>query len=177
MNFTSDLGVFSKDKVDFGSQLLVENYIKRGYKNVRLLDVGCGYGYIGISLAKIMGVEATMVDVNRRALHLAKKNATANGVSCQIFESNIYESVTGTFDIILTNPPIRAGKETVWAFLNGAIDHLEPNGELWFVMKKDHGAKSAIKNLETKAEVTIIDRSKGFYIIVAKNVDKNTKTC
>lgn len=169
LEFTSDLGVFSKDKVDFGSRLLMETYFKSGRKNVTLLDVGCGYGIMGISLAKIMNTKSTLVDVNKRAVHLSKMNIKNNGVSAEAFESNIYDNVTGKFDCIITNPPIRAGKQTVMEFLFGAKEHLNENGELWIVMRKDQGAKSAIEKLKTIYNVEIVGKSKGFFIIVAKN--------
>ncbi len=169
LTFTSDLGVFSKDKIDFGSRLLVETYLRVGKKNVSILDVGCGYGFIGITLAKLSNTVSTLVDVNRRALHLAEMNAKKNGVNSTIYESDIYSNVSGSYDVILTNPPIRTGKETVMQFLIGAKDYLNENGELWFVMRKDQGAKSAIAKLaDIYSSVSIIEKSKGFYIIVCK---------
>ncbi len=78
-----------------------------------MLDVGCGYGPLGLTLAKAQGVTATMVDINQRALDLAQKNAERNQVSAHIFQSNVYEKVSGIFDHIISNPPIRAGKQVV----------------------------------------------------------------
>lgn len=168
LEFTSDLGVFSKDKVDFGSRLLMETYFKCGKKDVTLLDVGCGYGVMGISLAKIMNTKSTLVDVNKRAVHLSKMNIKNNGVDAEAFESNIYDNVTGKFECIITNPPIRAGKQTVMKFLLDAKEYLTENGELWIVMRKDQGAKSAIEKLKDVYNVEILEKSKGFFIIVAK---------
>ena len=170
LTFTSDLGVFSKDKIDFGSRLLVETYLRVGKKNVSLLDVGCGYGFIGLTLAKLSNTDSTLVDVNRRALHLAQMNSKQNGVNATIYESNIYSNVQGLYDVIFTNPPIRTGKETVMHFLQDAKNFLKPDGELWFVMRKDQGAKSAIEKIrEIYASVDVVEKSKGFYIIVCKN--------
>jgi 16S rRNA (guanine1207-N2)-methyltransferase len=70
--------------------------------------------------------------------------------------------------MIVTNPPIRAGKEVVYKILLGAKDYLKSDGELWFVIRKNQGAKSALKDLETYYEMKIMDRSKGFYSIKAK---------
>ena len=107
-HFYTDAGVFSKKMVDYGSQVLLNALdLERG-KN--LLDVGCGYGPLGISLAKVQGVQSTMIDINSRAIDLAKKNAERNGVVAHIFQSNIYENVSEKFDYIISNPPIRAGK-------------------------------------------------------------------
>ena len=171
ISFFSDNGVFSKDKLDFGSTLLLETVFEKVNKeNLNILDVGCGYGFMGISLAKIMNAQVTMCDVNKRALHLAEKNASENGVanSVQVLESNIYQNITDIYDLIITNPPIRAGKEVVYGILDGARDRLKAKGELWFVIRKDQGAKSTIKHMEENYDVEVVTKSKGFYIIRAK---------
>lgn len=168
MKFTSDLGVFSKDKVDFGSNLLIDTYINKGRKSIRLLDVGCGYGIIGIVLAKYMNTTSTLVDINKRAIHLTSMNIKNNGVDAKTFESDIYANVSEKYDVIITNPPIRTGKDNVLKFLIGAKEHLSENGELWFVIRKDQGAKSIIKILTNTYKVEVVEKSKGFFIIVAK---------
>lgn len=169
LNFFSDNGVFSKDKLDFGSNLLLDSIFKNvGEDNLKVLDVGCGYGFIGISIAKILNAQVTMCDVNNRALHLAKKNCSENNISAEVIESNMYENVTGIYDLIVTNPPIRAGKEVVYGILDGARDYLKEDGELWAVIRKDQGAKSAIKHLEENYKCEVVEKSKGFYIIKAK---------
>ncbi len=172
LSFFSDNGVFSKDKLDFGSTLLLETVFENVNKdNLDILDVGCGYGFMGVSLAKIMNAQVTMCDVNKRALHLAEKNASENGVadSVKVIESNIYQNITDIYDLIITNPPIRAGKEVVYGILDGARDRLKVKGELWFVIRKDQGAKSTIKHMEENYDVEVVTKSKGFYIIRAKN--------
>ena len=172
--FLSDNGVFSKDKLDYGSNLLLDTIFKNVNKeNLNILDVGCGYGFLGISMAKFLHAHVTMCDVNKRALHLAERNASQNKVGelCQVLESNIYENITDIYDLIITNPPIRAGKEVVYGILDGARDRLEVDGELWMVIRKDQGAKSTIKHLEPNYECEIVTKSKGFYIIKAKKRD------
>lgn len=174
MSFFSDNGVFSKDKLDFGSTLLLETIIEtqtNNNENLNILDVGCGYGFMGLALAKHLNAQVTMCDVNKRALHLAEKNAEENGVSSKVtvIESNIYQNITDIYDLIITNPPIRAGKEVVYGILDGARDRLKAKGELWFVIRKDQGAKSTIKHLEVNYDVEVVTKSKGFYIVKAKN--------
>lgn len=169
--FNSDNGVFSKDHLDFGSKLLIETMIKNvdnTDKNKSILDVGCGYGFIGISLAKMLNSKVVMVDINKRAIHLTNMNIKENKVNAQAFESNIYENIKEKFDVIVSNPPIRAGKNIVLEILERAHEFLNINGELWFVIRKDQGAKSIAKELEKIYKIEIMEKSKGFYIFRAK---------
>lgn len=166
--FTSDLGVFSKDKIDYGSNLLINTYFKHGRRGVKVLDVGCGYGVIGILLAKYMQTKSTLIDVNKRAVHLTNINIKNIGVDAKSFESNIYDAVDDTYDVIITNPPIRTGKQTVLKILNDASNHLNESGELWFVIRKDQGAKSVMEDLKKTYEIEVLEKSKGFFIILAK---------
>lgn len=166
--FTSDLGVFSKDKIDYGTNLLVDTYFKFGRQNVKVLDVGCGYGVIGILLAKYMFTDSTLIDVNKRAVHLTNMNIKNIGVDAKSFESNIYDNVSDTYDVIITNPPIRTGKQTVLDILESASKYLNDDGELWFVIRKDQGAKSIMKKLESTYNLEVLEKSKGFFIILAK---------
>ena len=169
LTFTSDLGVFSKDRIDFASKLLVETYFKYGKSNKKVLDIGCGYGFIGISLAKIKKCNLTMIDINKRALHLTKMNMKQNNVEANVLESNIYEKINEKYDVIITNPPIRAGKNIYMTIIREAFKYMENNGELWFVMNKDHGVKTVIKELERTYDLHILEKSKGFFVIMCKN--------
>lgn len=166
--FLSDNGVFSKDKVDFGSKSLVETFLASKDKKGNVLDVGCGYGFMGITISKILNCHVDMIDINKRALHLSRKNVLKNQVDAEVIESNIYENVTGKYDYIVTNPPIRAGKKVVLEILESAKDYLIDNGELWFVIRKDQGAKSIAKHLENSYFCEEVCKNKGFYIFKAK---------
>lgn len=167
--FFSDLGVFSKDKIDYGSKVLVETIVKTEQKkNQKILDVGCGYGFMGIVLARFLESESFMVDINKRAIHLCERNIKQNNVQASCYVSDVYESVTDKFDMIVTNPPIRAGKDVVLKILLSAKDYLNKDGTLWFVIRKDQGAKSIIKNIESVYHCEIVKKEKGFYIILAK---------
>ena len=167
-SFASDNGVFAKSKIDYGSICLVETLLKNRNEYSSILDVGCGYGFIGIVLAKVLNKEVDMIDINKRAIHLCNMNIKTNKVSGKGFESNIYENVNNKYDLIITNPPIRAGKQVVLGILEGAKDYLTENGELWFVIRKDQGAKSIEKVLNSVYETSIMEKSKGFYIFKAK---------
>lgn len=166
--FNSDNGVFSKNHLDFGSKLLIETIIKNKVENKKVLDVGCGYGFIGISLAKILNDDVDMVDINKRAIHLCQMNIKENKVNAKAFESNIYDNIVDKYDVIVTNPPIRAGKKIVLEILQSAKEFLNIDGELWFVIRKDQGAKSIAKELENTYNLEILEKSKGFYIFRAK---------
>lgn len=167
LSFYSDNGVFCKDRLDFGTRLLLENI---DWNNVsgRILDVGCGYGPIGIIANKVTGSDITMCDVNKRALHLAEMNSKENKVTANIVESNCYENIDSVFDTIITNPPIRAGKKIVYEILFGAKEHLVDDGTLYLVIHKDQGAKSLMKDLEEEYNLEVLKKDKGFFVIKCK---------
>ncbi|MGT2736796.1 class I SAM-dependent methyltransferase [Streptococcus orisratti] len=163
-SFLTDSGVFSKKMIDFGSQLLLNNlHFSEGDT---LLDVGCGYGPLGLALAKVQGVKATMVDINNRALDLAKQNAEKNDVEATILSSNIYESVSGYFDHVISNPPIRAGKQVVHTIIEESKNYLLEDGDLTIVIQKKQGAPSAkAKMEEVFGNVEVVKKDKGYYIL------------
>ena len=164
MTFLTDAGVFSKRMVDYGSQVLLNTLDLEPDKT--LLDVGCGYGPLGLTLGKVFGVQATLTDINSRALDLARANAEKNQVKARIFQSNIYEEVEGNFDYIVSNPPIRAGKSVVHEIIKGAFCHLEDQGSLTIVIQKKQGAPSAkAKMEEVFGNCQILKKDKGYYIL------------
>ncbi|HIT37066.1 MAG TPA: class I SAM-dependent methyltransferase [Candidatus Onthousia faecipullorum] len=166
--FYTDNGVFAKHGLDYGSRLLLESLPYQELKGP-VLDVGCGYGVLGIIVNKITNLDVDMVDVNKRALHLSKRNIKENKcTNINVFESNCYENVTKKYRTIITNPPIRAGKKIVYDILLNARSHLESDGVLYLVIRKEQGAKSTISDLKKYYDVDIVNKSKGFYIIVAK---------
>ena len=164
-SFYTDNGVFSKDKLDYGTRLLLENLpVLKG----SVLDLGWGIGVVGIILKVLnMNISIDMVDINERAINLSIKNAKLNRVDNRIFVSDIYNSINSKYDYIITNPPIRAGKEVIRKFLIGSYDYLNDKGELWFVMRKDHGVKSMMKEMENLFSLEVVERDKGFYVIRA----------
>lgn len=163
--FTSDNGVFSKNMIDYGSRVLLDNIEITNEKT--LLDVGCGYGAFGICLNKVYShLNVDMVDVNDRALELAKLNAKNNNIHANIYKSFIYENVQGSYDVIVTNPPVRAGKEVVTTILQESIEHLNENGSLWVILQKKQGAPSAKKKMEEVfGNCEIVKRDKGYYLL------------
>ncbi|WHY92088.1 class I SAM-dependent methyltransferase [Neobacillus cucumis] len=169
--FKTDNGVFSKREVDFGSRILIEAFEMPDVEG-SILDVGCGYGPIGLTMALTYPERMVhMVDVNERAIELAKENAVLNRIeNVVIFESDRLTGVkTSDFAVVLTNPPIRAGKQVVHDIFEQSHEYLASGGELWVVIQKKQGAPSAIEKLkELFSEVETVDKSKGYFVIKAK---------
>ena len=164
MTFLTDAGVFSKKMIDYGSQVLLK--CLDFHKQESVLDVGCGYGTLGLTLVKAKEVEATLVDINQRALDLARQNAERNQVLATIFQSNLYQNVEGRFHHIISNPPIRAGKQVVHEVITGSYTHLLDGGDLTIVIQKKQGAPSAkAKMEEVFGNCEILKKDKGYYIL------------
>ena len=168
--FYTDNGVFSKDGVDFGTKVLLENFSSQ--KEVaNVADIGCGYGVISIVLAKQNpSYSFTMVDVNNRSLVLTKKNIELNNINneVEVLESSSFDNIEGNFDIVLTNPPIRAGKKIVHKIMTDSYEHPNAQGELWVVIQKKQGMASCKKLLEdTFSMVEVVTKNKGYYILKA----------
>ncbi len=166
--FETDNGVFSKKGLDFGTRTLLETLDLSKIKG-EVLDFGCGYGPIGIYIKDNTNANVDMVDVNKRSASLASKNALLNKVNVNVIVSDAYEKIDKKYDFIISNPPIRVGKEKLYEMLFSAKDFLKPNGEMWLVVNKQQGAKSLVKDLAEKYTVIVVDKNKGFYVIKAIN--------
>ena len=167
LNFMTDAGVFSKGELDPGTRLLLD-----ALPNMTgdVLDVGCGWGAIGIAVAKAYpSCRVTMVDVNRRALSLCRENAERNRVTVECLESDGLAAVAGrAFDAIVTNPPIRAGKQVIYKMFLDAAGQLAPDGALYLVIRKQQGAESCMKYLKTIfTDVEKLDKSNGYWVLRA----------
>ena len=174
LKFTTDAGVFSKLRVDYGSGVLIKKMLDVDFPQNNILDVGTGYGPIGLFAAKFWPKQTVeMIDVNERGLDLAKQNAEINHVNnVAIFSSDAYNNISSAkkYGLILTNPPIRAGKKVVSNILSGAKNHLVSDGVLLVVIQKKQGEPSARKLLtKTFGNCTILKRDKGYYVLQAVN--------
>ena len=167
MKLLTDNGVFSKNNVDEGSYAFLKVLLPLDLGN-RILDLGCGYGTIGLTLAKAHEeARITLADVNPRAVALCERNAGLLNLSPRvtILQSDIYEKIEGPYDSIVVNPPIRAGKKVTYRMYEEAKQYLIDGGSLYIVIRKAQGAESASKYIETIfGNVTLHKREKGYYI-------------
>ncbi len=151
--FITDNGVFSKSKVDFGTDLMLNEFLKKNrgleVEKIKILDIGCGYGVVSVILKSFYPeISITLSDVNERALELSEENLKKYGINdYHIIKSDAFEKITEKFDVILSNPPIRAGKDIIFKIYSEAYEHLNENGQFYCVIQTKHGAKSTQKKL------------------------------
>ncbi|QOS81324.1 class I SAM-dependent methyltransferase [Paenibacillus sp. JNUCC31] len=174
LRFITDAGVFSKNGIDYGSRVLIDAMDLPAGAHV--LDVGCGYGPIGLTAAKLVpDGHVTMIDINERAIELSRENAKANGImNVTVMQSDLLAEVKKEdYDVVLTNPPIRAGKETVHTIFEQAYRHLKIGGSLWVVIQKKQGAPSAKVKLESLfGRVEEVTKDKGYRIFKAVKTEE-----
>ena len=165
LTFFSDAGVFSKTRVDYGTNILLNSL--PNLDNKKIIDVGCGVGVIGIGVAKAYpNSHVTLVDVNKRAIELSKKNAEVNKVkNVEVIESDIYSNVTGMYDVIITNPPIRAGKKVIHKIVEDGYNRLNLYGKIYLVIQKKQGAPSMKEKLLTIFNnCEELEKKNGYYV-------------
>ena len=166
--FKTDNGVFSKGELDYGTYLLLDTVLKENIFG-SVLDLGCGYGPIGIIISKLKDCMVTMVDVNNRAIHLTKMNIKENKcLNTVALNSDGFSNLEQKFDFIITNPPIRVGKEKLYSLFIEARKYLNELGVIYLVIRKEQGAKSFIKDMSNYYQVDVLNKSKGFCIISLK---------
>ena len=167
-SFETDSGTFSRDHVDAGTQLLLKS-LPADFEG-RALDLGCGWGPVGCCMAALFPrAQVVMCDVNQRALELSRKNLAANSLRAQTFESDGLDCVEGEFDLIVTNPPIRAGKHVIYRLFAQSASRLRQGGMLLLVIRTRQGADSAQKFLETLfSSVSVVERGGGFKVLCAQ---------
>jgi 16S rRNA (guanine1207-N2)-methyltransferase len=162
--FFTSTSVFSKDKVDRGTDLLIRE--SKITPNAKILDIGCGYGAVGIVIGALQPyVSVTMSDINERALALAKRNSEFNEVNATLLKSYLFENIRDTFDIVLSNPPNSAGKQLCFQLIEQSFEHLNKGGSLQLVVMKKKGGKELAKKMdEVFGNVETIGREAGYHL-------------
>ncbi len=168
LKFFTGSGVFSPDKIDKGSKLLIEEGIIEDGWNV--LDMGCGYGVVGISINNVFPkTKIVMTDVNKRAVKLALKNVELNKVKADVKQGNLFEKVDDKFDTILVNPPQKAGKDVCFSIIEQSVDYLKRKGLLQLVARHQKGGKSLEKKMkEVFGNVRAQAKKSGYRIYVSE---------
>ena len=168
--FITDAGVFAKGGVDDATRILLASLPEISASS-RVLDIGCGYGAVGVIINKIYSAEVVMSDVNERALDLARRNLELNGAKASVIKSDGFENITGKFDYIILNPPIHAGKPVIYKIYKNAHEHLKPNGAFYLVIRKKHGAASHLQKLKEifgEENLSVLYSKKGVFVFQAR---------
>jgi 16S rRNA (guanine1207-N2)-methyltransferase len=149
LRFITASSTFSKKSVDKGTALLIESAIIR--RGAKVLDMGCGYGAVGIAIAKAFSAKVIMSDVNERALMLAKMNLALNCCTGEVVKSFIYDSLeehAGSFDAILINPPQKAGNDICKKMISESAAFLKNGGFLEIVARPKIGAPGLVEEMK-----------------------------
>jgi len=169
VTFHTDSAVFARAGIDRGTELLLEALDVGPCE--RILDLGCGYGAIGIVAARLSaGGHVILTDVNERAVALARENLEANRVtSAEVRIGNLYEPVAGLkFDHIVCNPPIRAGRGVVDRIIHEAPTYLADGGRLWLVARTKQGAEAIRERMaRTFGASEVVHRGSGYKVMRA----------
>ncbi len=171
IKFDTSNAVFSKKMIDFGTRTMIETVlIEEKVEGKKILDIGCGYGAVGITLGvKRDNVEIIMCDINERAVELAKSNVIKNNIESKVkvYVSDLYKEVNEMdFDFILSNPPIRAGKKVIYRIYREGVEHLKRGGIIYVVIQKKQGAGSTIKELKKiYGNCEVVNKKKGYLIL------------
>ena len=164
----SDDGVFSKNGLDIGTEKLLKVVVQEPLSG-KLADLGCGIGVIGVILSQHFDLEISGFDINSRSVELANINFKRYNVKGS---NQVHDGLSGMFDCVISNPPIRVGKEKLYKLFNNVYEHMNLNGTFYYVMRKSHGAQSAHKHISALfGNCTLLKKDKGFYIYKAVRLD------
>lgn len=167
IEFHTVSGVFAKRGVDKGSELLINKCIIKN--NWKVLDLGCGYGIIGIALLKSNStLKLTFSDINERAVNLTNKNLRIHNLKAQTIQSDRFENIKEKFNTILLNPPQTAGKEVCFKMVEESKQHLISKGLLQLVARHNKGGKELSKKMkDIFGNVKDLTKGSGYRIYVS----------
>ncbi|MHA1155053.1 MAG: class I SAM-dependent methyltransferase [Candidatus Heimdallarchaeota archaeon] len=170
LSFKSQSGIFGWMKVDTGSELLLNNLTIPKEADQTILDLGCGYGFLGIALAKAYPKNNfVLTDINELAARLARENCKTNKVlqNTQVYQGNLYEPIKNDlYDTIITNPPLMAGKKILKEIIDNSIKHLKKQGSIQLVVPKKKGLVSMQKMLEgVYGTYQVLAKGSGFWVL------------
>lgn len=164
--FKTDRGVFSKNQIDYGTEVLIRTVFSEFKGSGDLIDMGAGYGPIGTVLGKELGLRPIMVEVNEDAIQLSIENTRREKVDADVLDRESYENMPFNVSLYVTNPPFRAGKDTVLDMLNDGFKRLDLKGEFYMVVQKKQGMASYKKHLKSLfGNVEIASKDRGYYIL------------
>ncbi|WP_026860139.1 class I SAM-dependent methyltransferase [Jeotgalicoccus psychrophilus] len=164
--FKTDRGVFSKNQIDYGTEVLIRTVFSEFKGSGDLIDMGAGYGPIGTVLGKELGLRPVMVEVNEDAIQLSIENTRREKVNADVLDRESYEDMPFNVSLYVTNPPFRAGKDTVLDMLNDGFKRLDLKGEFYMVVQKKQGMASYKKHLKSLfGNVEIASKDRGYYIL------------
>lgn len=166
-NFKTDRGVFSKDQIDYGTRVLIDGVFSDNEQGAAsLIDMGAGYGPVGIILGKVLNVQPVMVEVNEDAISLLNDNISKNKISGKVLSREDYDRTDAGAELYVTNPPFRAGKSVVIDIIKDGFNRLDAAGKFYMVVQKKQGMKSYKDSIDQLfGNVEVVLKDKGYYVL------------
>lgn len=169
--FKTDRGVFSRARVDYGTEVLLKGILEEKsalqLEGRKLIDMGAGYGPVGIVLSHFFRAQAFMIEVNEDALDLLETNLVQNNAQGEVMSRERYDQLQNfEVDLYVTNPPFRAGKKVVLEMIDDAYRRLSSGGAFFMVVQKKQGMPSYKQTIEKVfGSVEVVLKDKGYYVL------------
>ncbi len=165
----SSKNLFSSTHFDEFSKILVEVFIANEKNANNILDLGCGYGVVGIALQRYYHSQVTFSDINAKAVAVTKLNLEKYNLKSRVIKSDGLKTHQQLYSYILLNPPIHASKQKCFELIFESVQHLQIDGCLYLVVHKKHGARSYEKYLQELFPKTyILYKKSGLFVFKCK---------